>query len=150
MTQAVFFEDLHPGQRIAHRRGRTVTETDNTLFSLLSMNTSQAHFNEAAMRETEFRTRLVAGVVTVSLVAGLASQEFGESVIREVALDRWRLPAPVFIGDTITAFSEVLSVAASPCGGGLLQLRQWGLNQRDEIVCELDRTILVARRNPVR
>ena len=117
MTRPVFFEDLHQGQRIAHRRGRTVTETDNSLFALLS---------------------------------GLASQEFGESVIREVALDRWRLPAPVFIGDTITAFSEVLSVAASPGGGGLLQLRQWGLNQRDEIVCELDRTILVARRNPVR
>lgn len=145
---SLFFEDFTPGRRIAHARGRTVTEMDNVLFTHLTMNSAQAHFNHEAMVDTPFGQRLVFGGITASIVIGLASQDTAENALQEVSLDRLRLQSPVFHGDTLNAFSEVIE--ALPADGrsdaGVVRFRHWGLNQRDQIVCEAERTVLVKRR----
>lgn len=144
----LYYEDCHPGRRIAHVRGRTVTEMDNVLLTHLTMNTAQAHFNEVEMRGTNFGQRLVFGGITASLVLGLASEDTAAHAVAELSLDRLRLKAPVFHGDTIMAFTEVIAAELDPDrpDAGRVRFRHWGLNQRDEIVCEAERTALLRRR----
>lgn len=142
-----YFEDFVPGEMYQHARGRTVTETDNVALTLLVMNTAQGHFNEDRMRETSFGQRLVFGGVTTAIIVGLAAQDTAEQAIAEVGLDRVRFRSPVFHGDTLYAFSEVVSVAPGErTDAGLVTFRHWGVNQRDEIVFEGERTVLLRRR----
>lgn len=147
-VDSLYFEDFTPGRRLAHVRGRTVTEMDNVLFTHLTMNSAQAHFNHEAMVGTPFGQRLVFGGITASIVIGLASQDTAGNALAELSLDRLRLQSPVFHGDTLMAFSEVIE--AGPADGradaGVVRFRHWGLNQRDQIVCEAERSVLVKRR----
>jgi len=148
-VDSLFFEDFATGRRFGHVRGRTVTEMDNVLFTHLTMNTAQAHFNAQSMIDTSFGQRLVFGGITASLVIGLASQDTAENAVAEISLDKLRLQSPVFHGDTLTAYSEV--IATKPADGrsdaGIVRFRHWGMNQRDQIVCEAERTVLVKRRD---
>ncbi|ABE36713.1 maoC like domain protein [Paraburkholderia xenovorans LB400] len=147
-VESLFFEDFTPGRRFAHFRGRTVTEMDNVLLTHLTMNTAQAHFNEESMKDTAFGQRLVFGGITASMVIGLASQDTAEQAIAELRLDRLRLQSPVFHGDTLSAYSEVLSATPAPdrADAGVVRFRHWGMNQREQIVCEAERTVLIKRR----
>lgn len=144
----LYFEDFALGRRFKHVRGRTVTEMDNVLLTHLTMNSAQAHFNHESMVDSPFGQRLVFGGITTSIVVGLASQDTAEHALAELSLDRLRLRAPVFHGDTLIAFTEVLSASEDPNdkSSGIVQFRHWGMNQRDEIVCEADRTTRIARR----
>ncbi|OWT59112.1 MaoC family dehydratase [Candidimonas nitroreducens] len=145
---ALFFEDFTAGRRFAHARGRTITEMDNVLLTHLTMNSAQAHFNHESMVGTAFGQRLVFGGITVSVVIGLASQDTAENALAEMFLDKLRLQSPVFHGDTLTAFSEVIEASAAPgrTDAGIVRFRHWGLNQRDQIVCEAERTALIRRK----
>jgi len=144
----LYYEDCVRGLQIAHARGRTVTEMDNVLLTHLTMNTAQPHFNEEEMKGTAFGQRIVFGGITASLIFGLASEDTAAHAIAELGLDSLRLQSPVFHGDTLTAFSEVISVEAAPDrnDAGMVRFRHWGLNQRDEIVCEAVRTVLLKKR----
>lgn len=145
-----YFEDFAVGDRYRHARGTTVGELENQLLTKLVMNTAHAHFNEHAMKSTPFGQRLVFGLVTASIVIGLATQDVAENAIEEVALDRLRFKAPVFHGDTLYAFTEVLSKAdAGRADAGLVRFKHWGANGDGTIVFEGERTALIRRRTPL-
>ena len=144
-----WFEEFTPGERMRHARGTTVGEVENQLLTKLVLNTSQAHFNEHAMAGSPLgEGRLVFGLVTGSIVIGLATQDTAEHALAEVGLDRMRFTAPVHHGDTLYAYTEVLAAEDSDrVDAGLVRFKHWGANQKGTIVCEAERTVLVKRRS---
>jgi itaconyl-CoA hydratase len=143
-----YFEDFVPGTVIRHARGKTVEAVENVLITNLVMNTAQAHFNEHAMAGHRFGQRLTFGGVTASLIIGLASQDTAENALAELSLDKIRFSNPVFHGDTLYAFTEVLSVTASDReDAGIVQFRHWGVKQDDTLVFEGERRVLIKRRS---
>ncbi len=148
-TDGAWFEDFTPGDRWRHARGTTVGEIENQLLTKLVLNTAQAHFNEHAMEGSPLgEGRLVFGLVTGSVVIGLATQDTAQHAVAEVGLDGVRFTAPVHHGDTLYAFTEVLETSdGGRPDAGLVRFRHWGANQRDEVVFEAERTVLVRRRS---
>ncbi len=140
-----FFEDYEIGQRIRHARGSTVDEVENQFLSKLVVNTAAAHFDEAAMEP--MGGRLVFGLVTGSIVIGLATQDTAECALRELSLTALRFTAPVHHGDTLYAFSEVLDVGPAGQGdAGIVKFQHWGTNQNATVVFECQRSVLIKRR----
>jgi acyl dehydratase len=143
-----YFEDFQVGMRIRHPRGKTVGEFENVLFTHMTMNTAQGHFNEDAMAASEFGQRIVFGGITASLVIGLASQDTSENALREIAIHKLRLKSPVFHGDTLYVVTEVLATAPDDdrpdCGR--VTFRHLGINHRGAEVCEIERSVLLLRR----
>jgi len=136
---ANYFEDFTIGDRLKHVRGTTVGEVENQLLTKLVMNTAQAHFNEHAMKDTPFGQRLVFGLVT---------QDVAENAIAELRLDKLRFTAPVFHGDTLYAYTEViLKTEVEREDAGEVTFRHWGVNQEGKVVFEGERTVLVRRRS---
>ena len=144
-----WFEEFAPGERMRHARGTTVGEVENQLLTKLVLNTAQAHFNEHFMSTSALGDgRLVFGLITGSIVIGLATEDTAEHAVAEVALDRLRFTAPVHHGDTLYAFTEVLSRSdADRDDAGLVRFKHWGTNQEGTIVFEAERTVLVKRRS---
>jgi len=139
-----FYEDLEVGAVYRSRFGRTVLEADNVWFTLLTLNTNPIHFDAAYAATTEWRRPLVDSTFTLALVTGLSVTDVSE---RGVNLG-WKevtLPAPVFAGDTIRAETEVLAKRESKSrpGQGIVTVRSRGFNQRDEVVIEFERTIMM-------
>jgi itaconyl-CoA hydratase len=146
-----WFEDFTVGDVLRHARGKTVTEMDNVLITNMVMNTADAHFNEHAMLSSDlpFKQRVVFGGVSISMVVGLAAQDTGENAIAEIGMDKIRLKAPVFHGDTLYAFSEIMETRPSRrMDAGVVVFRHFGLNQDDKVVFEGERTVLIKRRPP--
>ena len=141
------FEDFEPGDIFEHPLGRTVTQTDNVWFTLLTVNTNPIHFDAAYAARTEFKRPLVDSTFTLALVTGLSVSDVSLNAIN-LGWDEVRLPAPVFEGDTLYAQSEVLE--ARPSGSrpamGIVKLRTTGFNQEGVTVIEFLRTIMVYRR----
>ena len=145
-----WFEDFAEGQRIRHARGATVGEVENQWVTKQVMNTAQAHWNDHAMQGSPMgEGRLVFGLVTGSLVLGLASQDTTEHALAVVGLDGLRFRAPVHHGDTLHAFTEVLATDDSPehDDAGLVRFKHWGTNQHGTVVFEGERVVLVKRRS---
>ncbi len=146
-----YFEDLQPGQVFVHARGRTVSELDNYLVTLLTLNTAQAHFNReymARMMEGAFPERLVMGAVTMSICIGLSSEDLSENAIADLEYTAVSFPAPVFHGDTIHAETEVLEVReADRPDAGIVRCRVTGRKQDGSTVFVGERTFLVKRRS---
>jgi acyl dehydratase len=144
-----WFEDFEVGQRMRHFRSATIDEVENNLLTKLVMNTAQGHWNEAIMAGSPLGDgRLVFGLITGSMTVGLTSQDTAENALAEVGLDKVRFTKPVHHGDTITAYSEVLEVGPSDRDdAGLVRFKHWGRNQDGDVVCELERTVLIKRRS---
>ncbi len=147
-----YFEDFNVGDVFEHARGKTVTEFDNVILTNLVLNTAQIHFNEHLTATLPYKSRLVFGGVTAALVIGLAMQDTGENALAELGLDEVRFRAPVFHGDTLYAFSEVLDKNEAPANvpsnfeAGEVRFRHWGINQNNEIVFEAVRRVLIKKR----
>ena len=145
-----YFEDFTPGQRMKHFRSATIDEVENNYISKQVMNTAQAHWNEEAMKGSPMgEGRLVFGLITGSLTVGLASQDTAENALAELGLNKVRFRKPVHHGDTITAFTEVLGSQASADhpDAGIVRFKHWGRNQHGDVVCELERSVLLKRRS---
>jgi len=143
-----YFEDFIAGTVIRHARGKTVEAIENVLITNLVMNTAQAHFNEHAMKQQRFGQRIVFGGVTAALIIGLASQDTAENALAELSLDKVRFSNPVFHGDTLYAFTEVLAVTPSEReDAGIVHFRHWGVKENDTVVFEGERRVLVKRRS---
>jgi len=147
-----YFEDFSVGLLIRHARGKTVTEMDNVLITNLVMNTAEGHFNADAMRDEGrtgiFSQRVVFGGINLAMVLGLAAQDTAEQCLQEVGLDKIRLLHPVFHGDTLYAFSEVVGVdQAQRPDAGLVCFRHYGLNQDDKLCVQAERTVLLKRKS---
>ena len=146
-----YFESFEVGQVMRHARGKTMCEQDNVGITLQVMNTAEGHFNEDLMRRSAGRPgwnrRVQFGGVTIAMVIGLAMQDTGENALAELGLDKVRLKAPVFHGDTLYAYTEVLRIAQSERDdAGIVTFRHYGVNQKDEVVFEGERTVLIRRR----
>lgn len=143
-----WFEDFTPGMKMRHARGTTIGEVESQLLTKLVMNSAQGHWNEDAMRKTPFGRRLVFGLVTASCVLGLATQDTGENALAELSLDGVRFRQPVFLGDTVYAYTEVLETRpADRADAGIVRFRHWGLNQDEKVVFEGEREVLIKRRS---
>ena len=146
--QGRVFEDFEVGDVFEHPLGRTVTQTDNIWFTLLTVNTNPIHFDAAYAAHTEFERPLVDSTFTLALVTGLSVSDVSLNAIN-LGWDEVRLPAPVFEGDTIYAQSEVVEVRPSQSrpAMGIVKLRTKGFKQDGVIVIEFFRTIMVYRRS---
>ena len=140
-----YFEDFEVGQQIRHARGTTIDEVENQLLTKLVMNTAQGHWNEDSMGRSPYGQRLVFGFITASMVIGLATQDTAENAIKELGLNNIKFRKPVFHGDTVYAYTEVLRKEDAP-EGGVVTFRHWGLNQENAVVFEGDRRVLVKKR----
>ncbi|WP_427313248.1 MaoC family dehydratase [Cupriavidus sp. H39] len=144
-----YFEHFEPGMLIRHARGKTVTEMDNVMLTNMVMNTAEGHFNEDAMRHAAggiFAQRVVFGGINLSMVLGLAAQDTAEHCLSELALDKIRLSHPVFHGDTLYAFTEVLGKEdADREDAGIVRFRHYGVNQNDKLCVQAERTALIKR-----
>lgn len=143
-----FFEDMQVGDVFRSRLGRTVEQTDNAWFTLLTLNTNQVHFNDEFARETEFGKPLVNSCFTLSLVVGLSVPDTSENAVANLGWEAISMPNPVFAGDTLWAESEVLSRRESQSRPtqGIIGIRTRGINQRGETVVEYRRTFLIYKR----
>lgn len=144
-----YFDDLEVGMTIKHSLGRTVTEMDNVLFCSLTMNTQPLHLNEDFAAKTEFGQRIVNGIFTMGLMVGLTVHELTEgTIVANLGYERVTHPKPVFHGDTIYVETEVLekreSKSRPDCG--VVRLKHLGKNQRGEIVCEVERSVMFLKR----
>lgn len=146
-----YFEDFVVGSLIRHARGKTITEMDNVLITNMVMNTAHGHFNEHAMKRSAkgiFGQRVVFGGINLSMVIGLAAQDTAEHCLRELGMDKIRLSNPVFHGDTLYAYSEVLETSdADRDDAGVVRFRHYGVNQDDKLCVEAERTVLLKRKS---
>ncbi|MGL5838335.1 MAG: MaoC family dehydratase [Sphingorhabdus sp.] len=143
-----YFEHFKVGDVFRHARGKTIEALENVLITNMVMNTAHAHFNEHAMQETPFKTRLSYGGVNFSVVMGLASQDCCENALAELGMDNIQLKTPVIHGDTLYACSEVLEVKDSDReDAGIVTFRHYGTNQKDQLVFTGERTVLLKRQS---
>lgn len=144
-----YFEDFAAGQRMRHFRGATVGEVENGYLSKQVMNTAQQHWNEHVTIGSPLGAgRLVFGLLTASMVVGLASEDTSEQALAELGLDGVRFTMPVHHDDTIYAYTEVVAVEdAERDDAGVVRFHHWGVNQDGTVVCELERRVLVKRRS---
>jgi len=134
------------GDRLAHDIRRTVTETDNLLFSTMTHNPQPLHIDAEAARASEFGQILVNGTFTFSLMIGLSVGDTTlGTLIANLGYDKLVMPKPVFLGDTLRAETEVVALTPSRSrpGAGIVTFEHRMLNQRDEIVCQCLRMALL-------
>jgi acyl dehydratase len=144
-----WFEDLPVGAVVDHSVTRTVTEADNTLFSVLTMNPQPLHLDEDFASRTEFGTRVVNSMFTLSLLVGLSVYETTlGTTVANLGFDDIAFPAPVFPGDTLHAQTEVIATrpSSSRPTQGVVTFEHRAFNQRDELVARCRRTALMHRR----
>ncbi|MFM8509558.1 MAG: MaoC family dehydratase [Betaproteobacteria bacterium] len=142
------YEDFNVGDIYEHRPGRTITETDNTWFTLLTMNTHPMHFDAEYAKASEFGKCIVCSPLTVALMVGMSVSDVSQKAIANLGWDEIKLTHPLYAGDTLTAESEVLDKreSKSRAGAGLVSVKTTGFNQHGTVVCHFKRTMLIARR----
>ncbi len=143
-----FFEDFVIGDVYKHPLGRTITATDNSWFTLLTLNTAHPHFDAHYAAHTEFGKPLVNSCLTLALVTGQSVTDVSQNVFANLGWDEVRLPNPVFEGDTLYAESEVLELRESKSRPdiGIVTIKTLGYNQDGVIVVSFRRTLMVYRR----
>ena len=143
-----YFDDWSIGDRIEHEIRRTVTETDNLLFSTMTHNPQPLHLDIEAAKASEFGRILVNGTFTFALMVGLSVGETTlGTLVANLGYDKLVHPKPVFIGDTLRAETEVhaLKESRSRPDAGIVTFAHRLHNQRDEIVCQCLRSALIKR-----
>jgi itaconyl-CoA hydratase len=143
-----YYEDFAIGDVYEHRPGRTITQADNIWFTLLTMNTHPLHFDEEYAKATEFGRCVVASPLTLAMLVGMSVSDVSQKAIANLGWKEIRLPHPVFAGDTLYAESRVLALRLSKSreDAGLVTVHTAGRNQTGALVCEFERTMLVAKR----
>lgn len=144
------YEDFTVGELIYHPLGRTIGEADNTWFTLLTVNTNPIHFDAHYAAQTEFGRLLVNSAFTLALVTGLTVADISQYGVN-LGWDEVRMPAPVYVGDTLYARSEVLSKRESQSRPhmGLVSIKTTGIKADRTVVIEYKRTLLVYKRGHV-
>ncbi|MDQ4115964.1 MAG: MaoC family dehydratase [Actinomycetota bacterium] len=145
----LWFEQLEVGTRVQHATRRTVTETDNVLFTTMTMNPAPLHLDHDYASHTEFGKPLVNSMFTLALVVGLSVPELTlGTIVAQLGLDGATFPSPVFHGDTVRVQTEVVETRESKSrpDAGVVVFEHRAYNQRDELVCRVRRTGLMHRR----
>lgn len=144
-----WFDEWRVGDRIEHEIHRTVTETDNLLFSTMTHNPQPLHLDLEAAKASEFGQILVNGTFTFALMVGLSVGDTTlGTLVANLGYDKLVMPKPVFIGDTMRATSEVLALRESRSrpDAGIVTFTHQLINQRGEVVCRCERSALLKRR----
>ena len=145
-TRGKYYDELEIGDVYEHRPGRTVSEFDNTLWSLLSVNLQPLHLDANFAESTEFNQRLVNSMFTLSTVVGLQVHDLTlGTTVANLGFEEISFPHPVFIGDTLYAETEVLDkrLSESRDDSGIVTFEHRGMNQDGELVCTCERTALM-------
>lgn len=140
-----YYEEFKVGHKYEHRPGRTITETDNQWFTLLTMNTHPLHFDAEYAKASEFGQPLVNSTFTIAVIVGMTVTDVSQKAIANLGWDQISLTAPVFVGDTLYAESEVLAKRESKSrqNAGIVTVRTWGKKSDGTIVTEFDRKMLI-------
>jgi len=143
-----FYEDFQVGDVYEHRPGRTITETDNTWFTLLTMNTHPMHFDQEYAAKSEFGRCIVCSPFTVALMVGMSVTDVSQKAIANLGWTDIKLTFPLYAGDTLTCESEVLDKRESNSrpGAGIVTVKTAGFNQDGKTVCTFQRSMLIAKR----
>lgn len=145
----VWFDELAPGQRFDHAIRRTVTETDNVLFTTLSHNPAQLHLDAEYMKGSEYGQVLVNSCFTLSLMVGVSVGDTTlGTAVANLGWDEVRFPRPVFVGDTLNIVTEVLELRESKSrpDAGIVTFLHQAFNQRGELVASCKRSGLQRKR----
>ena len=143
-----YLEDFAVGDVYEHRPGRTITESDNTWFTLITMNQNPLHFDKEYAAKSEFGKPLVNSCLTLSIVAGMSVSDVSQKAIANLGWDKIELTAPVFVGDTIYAESEVLNVRDSKSrpGQGIVTVRTTGKKADGTVFMTYERSVMIPKR----
>lgn len=142
-----YLEDFVVGDVYEHRPGRSITETDNTWFTLLTMNQHPLHFDKEYAKHSEFGKPLVNSTMTLAVLCGMSVSDVSQKTIANLGWKDIRMSAPVFIGDTLYAESEVLEIRESKSrpNAGIVTIRTTGKNQDEVVVCDFIRSMLIPK-----
>ncbi len=143
-----YFEQFEVGDVYEHRPGRTISEADNTWFTLLTMNQHPLHFDFEYAKKSEFGKPLVNSCLTLSIVAGMSVSDISQKTIANLGWDKIRLTSPVFIGDTLYAESEVLALRESKSRPtqGIVTVKTTGKKADGTEFMSYERTMLIPKR----
>ena len=144
--RGLWFEELDTGVTYRHAPGRTISEADNTMFSLLTMNQQALHVDAAFSAQTEFGERLVNSLLTMSVLVGQSVTHLTQgTIVANLGFGETRFPAPVRHGDTLYGETTVLGkrLSASRPGAGIVTFRHVATNQRGEVVAIVERSTLI-------
>jgi acyl dehydratase len=144
-----YYEDWAVGDHLEHELRRTVTETDNLLISTLTHNPQPLHLDAEAAAHSEFGQILVNGIFTFGLMIGISVADTTVGVlIANLGYDKVVMPKPVFIGDTLHGDTTVSAVreSGSRADAGLVTFTHRLFNQRNEVVCQCQRTAFIRRK----
>lgn len=144
-----YFEELDIGAVFQHEPGRTVTETDNLLFTALTLNPQPLHLDAEFAKSTQHGQILVNSIYTLGLVVGLSVGDTTlGTTLGNLGFDETTFPNPVFIGDTIRVETEVIDKreSRSKPDRGVVTFEHRGVNQRGEVVCRCRRGAMMLRK----
>ncbi|CAB4785479.1 unannotated protein [freshwater metagenome] len=143
-----YFEDFEVGDIYQHPLGRTITETDNVWFTLLTCNTNQMHFNQHYAENSTFGRPLVNSGFTIGLVLGMTVSDVSQQAIANLSMDKVLLSHPLFVGDTVYAETLVLAKRESTSrpNAGIVTVKSRGLNQNGDVAISFERNVMVYRR----
>jgi acyl dehydratase len=144
-----YYEDLEVGDLYMSHIGRTVTETDNILFTHLILNFNQVHFNYPYAQATRFRKPVVNSTLTLALITGLSTPDTSQNAFANLGWSDVKLRNPVFVGDTLWAETEILEKRDSKSNQsvGIVLVRSRGINQSGEVVIEFRRSFMIYKRD---
>ena len=142
-----FLEDFEVGDVFRSQVGRTISEADNTWFTLITNNDNQIHFNSEYAKNTQWGKPLVNSAFTIAVITGLTVKDVSQNGFA-LGWDHIRLPNPLFAGDTVWAETEVLSVreSRSDPSQGIVTVRTRGIKQDGTVVIEFERSVMVWKR----
>jgi len=143
-----YLEDFTIGDVYEHRPGRTITETDNTWFTLLTMNQHPLHFDAEYAAKSEFGKPLVNSCLVLSIVAGMSISDVSQKAIANLGWDKVKMPAPVFNGDTLYAESLVLAIRESKSRPtqGIVSVKTTGKKVDGTEIITFERAMLIPKR----
>lgn len=145
----LYFEELEPGLTIAHGVTRTVTETDNLLFTTLTLNMQPLHLDTEFSKKSVYGERIVNSVFTLGLVVGIPVQETTMgTTLGNLGFEEIAFPTPVLIGDTLRVETEILSRRESKSRPetGIVRFEHRGINQKGDLVCRVKRSGLMLKK----
>ncbi len=146
VQRGLFYDELEPGQRFAHRPGRTVTEADNVLFSALTMNTQALHLDAAFAATQPFGRPLINSMWTLATMVGSSVAQLTQgTLVAQLGLGDIAFPHPLFAGDTLYTETEItaMRLSASRPGQGIVTMAHTGRNQDDVVVGTATRVALM-------
>ncbi|MGJ3238562.1 MAG: MaoC family dehydratase [Anaerolineae bacterium] len=145
----LYYEDLPVGTVIKHQLGRTITEYDNVMFSMLTMNLQPLHTNEDFASKTQFGQRIVNGIFTMGVVVGITVNDItAGTIIANLGYEQVKHPHPLYHGDTVYVRTEITGArpSNSRLDAGIVTMKHTGTNQNDIVVIEVTRSALFLKR----